>query len=97
MCLQFSETLQHPSLPILITGSCKPHRACVGHRDRPRGALPVRTYACCASIIVRRGQVDYGECEPYYSGAELSASMRSRKSYEWWLSPENPSYHSNGL
>ncbi|KAJ8592940.1 hypothetical protein M405DRAFT_811934 [Rhizopogon salebrosus TDB-379] len=74
MCLQFSETLQHPSLPILITGSCEPRRTCVEHRDWPRGALPVRTYACW--------QVDYGECEPYYSGAELSASMQSRKPRE---------------
>ncbi|KAJ8586570.1 hypothetical protein M405DRAFT_823182, partial [Rhizopogon salebrosus TDB-379] len=54
-----------------------------------RGALPARTYACCAGVIVRRGQVDYGECEPYYSGAELSASMQSRKSREWWVSDEN--------
>ncbi|KAJ8587832.1 hypothetical protein M405DRAFT_820764, partial [Rhizopogon salebrosus TDB-379] len=51
MCLQFSETLQHPSLPILITGSCEPHRTWVEHRDWSRGALPVLTYACCASVI----------------------------------------------
>ncbi|KAJ8594422.1 hypothetical protein M405DRAFT_809113, partial [Rhizopogon salebrosus TDB-379] len=46
-----------------------------------RGALPARIYACC--------QVDYGEYGPYYSGAELSASMQSRKSHEWWVSDEN--------
>ncbi|KAJ8580250.1 hypothetical protein M405DRAFT_834625 [Rhizopogon salebrosus TDB-379] len=69
----------------------------VEHRDWPQGALPARTYACCAGVIVRRGQVDYREYGPYYSGAELSASMHPRKSHEWWISDENLSYYPNGL
>jgi F-box/WD-40 domain protein MET30 len=52
MCLQFSKTLQHPSFPILLTGSYgRTVRVWnIKHQDWPRGALPARTYVCSRGI-----------------------------------------------
>jgi hypothetical protein len=62
------------------------HRTCVEHRDWSRGALLARTYARCVGITVRRGQVDYGEYGPYYSGVELEewgVYTYARETYGW--------------